>query len=148
MQNCSVGTEERTFIFIDFEPGIYIHHIGYKAWEHYDGGQNDTYITASSGFFWNQNHGFGSRSWSTVLLHNNSCALLLKCLSLTLKFSIISILAIQCFYQLFWRVYNQQASLLSYKNLVAPVNVPPLIIFRHQSGNENMNCYLPVTYIL
>lgn len=50
-------------------------------------------------------HGFGPRSWSSVLSHSTSCALLLKCLNLTLKvcflqgfFFTISILAIQCFY--------------------------------------------------
>lgn len=44
MQNCTAGTEEHNFVFIDFELWIYIHHTGYKAWEHYDGGQSDTYI--------------------------------------------------------------------------------------------------------
>lgn len=51
IHNCTGGTEEYTFFFIDFEPGIYIHHLGSKAWEHYGGGQSDIYITASSGCF-------------------------------------------------------------------------------------------------
>lgn len=31
MQNCTAGTEEHNFVFIDFELWIYIHHTGYKA---------------------------------------------------------------------------------------------------------------------
>lgn len=42
---CIEGSEERTVIFIDQEPGICIYHVDSKALEDYCGGQTDTWIT-------------------------------------------------------------------------------------------------------
>lgn len=50
---CIEGTEEHTFIFTDYEPGIYIYHTGSKAWGDYCGGQTHTWITLGCFFLKN-----------------------------------------------------------------------------------------------